>query len=117
MSTACLILPPQKTRVADSYLWVIPQLRQLIADGTERPVKRSVTHAHQEQFYSGKKKTHTVKNVVTIDPDTRRITGVTNTYLGKTHDLEVLRTDPLFFQISRGGMMCHKRSFSVLASG
>lgn len=104
VSTTHLVLPQKQIRVANSYLWVIPHVRRFIVDGTERPVKRSVNSAYQEQFYSGKKKDHTVKNVVTIDPVTRRITGISDTRLGKTHDLEVFRTDALFFHIPRGSV-------------
>lgn len=99
-----LVLPQRKTRVAGSFLWIVPQLHQFIVDGTERPVKRATDHQAQEQFYSGKKKDHTVKNVICIDPYTRRIMGVTDTYLGKTHDLEVFRSDRLYFQIPKGSV-------------
>lgn len=104
VSNSYLKLPERKTRVADSYLWTVPQLKQFIVDGTERTVKRSVLNMYQEQFYSGKKKDHTVKNVICIDPITRRITGVSDTNLGKTHDLEVFRNDRLFFQIPKGSV-------------
>ena len=110
VSTIHLLLPRVKMCVADSYLWVIPHLREFIVDGTERPVKRSVITTDQEQFYSGKKKDHTVKNVICIDPHTKAITGMTDTYLGKTHDLEVFRTDSLFYQIP-------KRSVGLADSG
>lgn len=104
VSDVHLALPQVRTRVADSFLWMVPQLKQFIVDGTERPVGRSRDSKIQEQFYSGKRKDHTVKNVVCIDPHTRHITGVTDTCLGKTHDLEVFRSDRVFLKIPRGSV-------------
>lgn len=50
-----------------------------LLDATERPIPRPGTHARQREYYSGKKKRHTVKNTVVTDAKGRRIV-----YLGAT---------------------------------
>jgi DDE superfamily endonuclease/Helix-turn-helix of DDE superfamily endonuclease len=54
-------------------------------DGTERPVPRPTDPATQKEYYSGKKKCHTVKNIVVIDAQCK-IRLLTQTCEGKKHD-------------------------------
>lgn len=54
-------------------------------DGTERPIQRPRDPEQQNQYYSGKKKQHTVKNNVVIDMQCRVI-FLTATVEGKKHD-------------------------------
>jgi hypothetical protein len=70
---------------------VLRQCRGLefIIDGTERPIQRPKAKARQKQFYSGKKKRHTVKNVVISDKRTKRILALSPTYEGKVNDKRI----------------------------
>jgi hypothetical protein len=54
-------------------------------DGTERPIPRPKDNATQKEYYSGKKKCHTVKNIVVIDTQCK-IRLLTHTCEGKKHD-------------------------------
>jgi hypothetical protein len=54
-------------------------------DGTERPVPRPVNDEKQKEYYSGKKKCHTVKNILVIG-SLCKILFLTNTCEGKKHD-------------------------------
>ena len=62
------------------------QVKEFITDASERVVQRATKHETQKKFYSGKKKSHTVKNAIYTNPHSRRITSTTKTTLGKTHD-------------------------------
>jgi hypothetical protein len=62
---------------------------EFIIDGTERPVQRPKDKRRQREFYSGKKKRHTVKNVVIVDRRTRKIKALSRTRAGKTGDKRV----------------------------
>ena len=55
----------------------MPELRLLIVDGTERPVRRSKDDKKQRRDYSGKKKAHRKKNLLVTAE--RRVV-----YLGRT---------------------------------
>jgi hypothetical protein len=54
-------------------------------DGTERPIHRPRDPEEQQEYYSGKKKCHTVKNLLVID-ETCQICFLSATYEGKAHD-------------------------------
>lgn len=54
-------------------------------DGTERPIPRPTDPIEQQEYYSGKKKQHTVKNNVIIDA-LCQITFLTATVAGRKHD-------------------------------
>lgn len=54
-------------------------------DGTERPIQRPVEPDEQNEYYSGKKKCHTVKNLLLAD-ETCVIRFLSATYAGKWHD-------------------------------
>lgn len=54
-------------------------------DGTERPIQRPLDEEKQKQFYSGKKKGHTVKNNVVANDDCH-VLYLTSTAEGKKHD-------------------------------
>ena len=62
--------------------------KKLMHDGTEREVPRPADYELQKEFYSGKKKKHTVKNAV-ITNMLCFIIFVGSTVLGKVHDKKI----------------------------
>jgi Helix-turn-helix of DDE superfamily endonuclease/DDE superfamily endonuclease len=62
---------------------------RLIIDGTERRRQRPKNREKQAAHYSGKKKTHSDKNVVIADVRSKRIGFLSGTCAGKTHDNKV----------------------------
>jgi hypothetical protein len=58
----------------------------LSLDGTERRVQRPVEPVAQREKYSGKKKTHTEKNLVLVNEHTQRVVYLSPTVAGKMHD-------------------------------
>jgi DDE superfamily endonuclease/Helix-turn-helix of DDE superfamily endonuclease len=59
---------------------------RLIIDATERRRQRPKSPEKQALHYSGKKKTHTDKNVVVATAGRKRIGFLSQTYVGKTHE-------------------------------
>ncbi|WP_426580205.1 transposase family protein [Leptospira interrogans serovar Szwajizak] len=45
------------------------KLKYVIIDGTERPIRRPTNKDLQKEFYSGKKKKHTIKNLILTNKD------------------------------------------------
>lgn len=78
-------LPARKTTEIELVLAECPGL-EFIIDGTERPIQRPKDRHRQREYYSGKKKRHTVKNNVISDKRTRKIKGLSPTVPGKKHD-------------------------------
>src|SRR5919109_4813988 len=62
-------------------------------DGTERRIVRPQDPAEQTDCYSGKKKDHTVKNVLLINA-LRTILFLSDTYGGRVHDLRIAEATP-----------------------
>jgi DDE superfamily endonuclease/Helix-turn-helix of DDE superfamily endonuclease len=61
-----------------------------IIDATEQRVERAKVYATQKMFYSGKKKTHTIKTQIIVN-ERGRIRDVSDSVPGSTHDLTLLR--------------------------
>src|SRR5207248_8849355 len=62
---------------------------RLIIDGTERRRQRPKSPEKQALHYSGKKKTHTDKNVIIINLRRKDIGFLSRTYVGKAHDKKI----------------------------
>jgi hypothetical protein len=58
-------------------------------DGTERRIERPKDPVYQKRYYSGKKKTHTIKNNLVAGLDDRRIKYLGKTHEGKKHDKKI----------------------------
>jgi Helix-turn-helix of DDE superfamily endonuclease/DDE superfamily endonuclease len=63
--------------------------RRLIIDATERRRQRPKNPEKQAAHYSGKKKAHTDKNVVIANVPGSRISFLSATYVGKTHEKKI----------------------------
>jgi DDE superfamily endonuclease/Helix-turn-helix of DDE superfamily endonuclease len=70
---------------------------RLIIDGTERRRQRPKNPEKQALHYSGKKKTHTDKNVVIVTLPRKRIDFLSHTCVGKTHDKKVADTEGIAY--------------------
>jgi hypothetical protein len=58
----------------------------LIIDGTERRRQRPKSREKRDSYYSGKKRVHSLKNVVVVNTRTRRVAFLSATYPGRAHD-------------------------------
>lgn len=70
---------------------------RLIIDGTERRRQRPKSPEKQALHYSGKKKTHTDKNVVVVTLPRKRIDYLSPTYVGKTHDKKIADAEGIVY--------------------
>jgi len=68
-----------------------------IIDGTERRRQRPKEAKKQAIHYSGKKKTHSDKNVVIATVKKKRVSFLSQTYPGKTHDKKVAETENIAY--------------------
>lgn len=69
----------------------------LIIDGTDRRRQRPKNPEKQTLYYSGRKKTHSDKNVVITNRKTKRIGYLSQTYAGKTQDKKVVDREPIAY--------------------
>jgi len=101
-------LPARKPADLEQVLEVCPGL-EFIIDGTERPIQRPKDPERQRQYYSGKKKRHTLKNIVISDRRTRKIKGLSSTSEGKKHDKKL--TDEIGFRFPGGSKLWKDTGF------
>lgn len=62
----------------------------LLIDGTERRRQRPKNTKQQVEHFSGKKKSHTDKNVLLVNAHTTKVVYLSPTEVGKTHDKKVV---------------------------
>lgn len=77
-------------------------------DGTERPIQRPGDPDEQTEYYSGKKKCHTIKNILLID-DQCIIHFLSATYAGKWHDKSLV--DDEHYQLPAGSVLYQDMGF------
>lgn len=80
-----MVLPERKLESIEQFLERFPAVREVIFDGTERPVQRPKDAEKQKEHYSGKKKRHTRKHI-TGSTRTKRVILLSEARAGKIHD-------------------------------
>lgn len=78
-------LPERKLRSLEEFLDRFPDVKEVILDGTERPVQRPKDSEQQKEYYSGKKKRHTRKHI-TGSTRKKRVILLTQANGGRIHD-------------------------------
>lgn len=84
------VLPVRKISSPEEFVELFPGEKDIFIDGTERPRRRPKDPEKQKNHYSGKKKRHTIKNIVGSDKK-KRILMVSETVEGKTHDYKMFK--------------------------
>jgi hypothetical protein len=97
-SLAALGLKPERDakKVGDS-LMMAETSADLLIDGTERRVQRPKDGEKQAKHYSGKKKTHTDKNLVLVNNQTKKVLYLGPTVGGQTHDKKMVDENPICY--------------------
>ncbi len=70
---------------------------QIIITGTERRRQRPNNPEQQTLHYSGRKKTHSDKNVVIAEVRSKRIACLSGTYVGKTSDKRIVDEEDISY--------------------
>jgi hypothetical protein len=68
-----------------------------IIDGTERRRQRPKQSEKQALHYSGKQKAHTDKNVIIATVQKKRVSFLSKTYPGKTHDKQIADSEQISY--------------------
>lgn len=74
---------------------------ELIVDSAEQPRERPGEYKEQEKYYSGKKKSHTFKNQITVLPDGEDIVDVIAGEPGPKSDITLFRERQKDFKINQ----------------
>jgi hypothetical protein len=79
------VLPVRKLSSLEEFRERFPEVKEVIIDGTERPVQRPQDPERQKEHYSGKKKRHTRKHI-TGSTRKKRVILLTKARAGTVHD-------------------------------
>jgi len=79
------VLPKRQICSVEEFFDLFPEVNDLFIDGTEHRVQRPKSNKNQKRRYSGKKKTHTRKNLIASD-EKKQIMVISPTKNGKCHD-------------------------------
>ena len=71
--------------------------KKLIIDATERRRQRPKNPEKQVLHYSGKRKTHTDKNVLVVHASSRRVLYLGTTHAGSRHEKKIVDQEPIAF--------------------
>ena len=84
-----LLLPARRPADLDTLLKEVPELRLLVLDGVERPVRRPKDKDDQKKDYRGKKKAHRKQNPLISSE--KRVVYLGPTSPGSVHDKKQIR--------------------------
>jgi hypothetical protein len=95
---AALGMAPERdaSRVATSPL-ALEGAPDMAIDGTERRRQRPIDTSQQQEHYSGKKKTHTDKNLLLVNEHTAKVVYLGPTVAGKKHDKKAADEAPMCY--------------------
>ena len=91
----------KKRRSLDELLQDTPELAVVI-DSFEQKVQRPKDPDDRDGFYSGKKKTHTLKSQVAVDEESGAIVDISDSVAGPTADIKLLEQSGLMKRLPEG---------------
>lgn len=91
----------KRRRSLDALLSDTPELAVVI-DSFEQKVQRPKDPDDRDGFYSGKKKTHTLKSQIAVDEESGAIVDVSDSVAGPTADITLLEQSGLMKRLPQG---------------
>jgi hypothetical protein len=107
------VVPARQVRSVAECLQRFPAVQDLFLAGTERPTQRPRQPARHRARYSGKKKRHTVKNIIGTEA-TKRIVLLGETQGGRVHGYPLLQESGGLPQLPEGLRLWVDRGFQGL---
>ena len=105
--------PARKVRELCELIRREPALREVIIDGTERSMPRPVHAGRQRRYYGGRKKRHTVKNLIAAAGG--KVRWCSRTVPGRRHDKALAERERL--RLPRGVSLLGDSGFAGLEAG
>ena len=89
-----IVLPERKIRSIEEFYQKFPEARDVLIDGSERPIQKPKDLKKRKKVYSGKKKTTTRKHIVISTPQ-KRILVLGKSKTGRRHDKRIMERQQL----------------------
>jgi hypothetical protein len=94
------VLPVRQVHSVEEFIARWGGVKDVFIDVTERPIRRPVQDEVQKEYYSGKKKRHTLKNLI-ISNETKKVLLLSDTKAGKHHDYEITKEENVLSNVSQ----------------
>ena len=91
----------KRRRKLDELLRDMPDI-MVVIDSFEQKVQRPKEANERDEWYSGKKKTHTIKSQVSVDEETGEIVDVSQSVPGPRADIKLLETSHVLEKLPEG---------------
>lgn len=89
-----IVLPERKITSIEEFYQKFPEAKDVLVDGTERPVQKPKDQKKRKKVYSGKKKTTTRKHIV-ISTSEKKILVLGKSKTGRRHDWRIAERQQL----------------------
>ena len=89
-----IVLPERKITSIEEFYQKFPEARDVLVDGSERPIQKPKDLKKRKKVYSGKKKTTTRKHIVMSNPN-KRILVLGKSKTGRRHDKRIMERQQL----------------------
>ena len=89
-----IVLPERKITSIEEFYQKFPEARDVLVDGSERPIQKPKDLEKRKKVYSGKKKTTTRKHIVMSNPN-KRILVLGKSKTGRRHDKRITERQQL----------------------
>ena len=104
----------RKIGTMEDFLKAVPELAEILGDATEQPRRRPKGKRGRKKFYSGKKRSHTLKAEVIATPR-GKILFVSDSYPGRAHDKTIHEKEKLPWLIPKKTRQYYDRGYNGLA--
>lgn len=89
-----IVLPERKITSIEEFYQKFPEAKDVLVDGTERPVQKPKDQKKRKKLYSGKKKTTARKHIVVATPN-KKILILGKSKTGRRHDWRITERQQL----------------------
>jgi len=91
----------KRRRKLDELLRDMPEI-MVVIDSFEQKVQRPKQVSERDEWYSGKKKTHTIKSQVSVDEETGEIVDISKSVPGPSADIKLLESSQVLEKLPEG---------------
>lgn len=93
-----IVLPERKITSIEEFYQKFPEAKDVLVDGTERPIQKPKNQKKRKKVYSGKKKTTTRKHIVISTPE-KKVLVLGKSKTGRRHDWRITERQQLLDNI------------------
>jgi hypothetical protein len=94
------VLPVRQIQSVEEFIGLLGGVKDIFIDATERPIRRPGQYEVQQEYYSGKKKRHTLKNII-ISDETKKALLLSKTKAGKHNDYQIAKDENVLSNLSQ----------------